>query len=338
MSSLIEDRNFLQFFEEKDKGRPYNFREFMEAETPGLDDTITTRDIAIFAKESINREIITIAEDARIGRNLLEVIPINGSTETFYKEYGFEAAIVPETGEIPLGKARHEKMHITPFKTGIRPQLSYESIADGQVPILQRNIRQAVLAMARLEDAHIMTVLNAGVPNGSTIKGTNEEDHSFAATGEAMTWDLFVQAYTSIFRENLTPTDIVIHPFQMAQLLKMTEFRQYAAEGTTPAGAVQPGFISWNPRMEARYGAGRIGTILGCNVWITNNQTVGVLLMIDKGNYAILAERQPILTESDEDIIHQMRTVAFTQRYAAGILNHDGSANITALLDDLADL
>ena len=70
---------------------------------------------------------------------------------------------------------------------------------------------------------------------------------------------------------------------------------------------------------------------MGCTVWFTNNQTAGVLLMIDKNNYAILAERQPLLTESDEDIVHQMRTVVFTQRYQAGVINNDGAANITAL-------
>lgn len=336
--STVAKMNYNSYFNEIDRRKPWNFREFIEVEQPGLDDTLTTDDLAVLAREVVNREIITVIEDARIGRNLLDVIRINGATETFYKEFGFQAAVVPQAAEIPLGKTRYEKMHITPFKVGIRPQLTYEAIADGQIPILQRNIRQAVLAMARFEDAHIMTVLNAGVPDGTIIVGTREADHSFEASSNALTWDIMVQAYTAIILENLTPTDIVIHPFQLAQILRMTEFRQYVAVGETPTSAVQPGFAIWNARTEMRYGSGKIGTILGCTVWITNTQAAGTLLMIDKNNYGILAERQPLLTESDRDIIHQMQTVAFSQRYAAGILNNDGASNITALATAMTEI
>lgn len=336
--STVAGMQYNTYFHETDRKKPWNFREFIEVEQPGLDDSITTLDLAVLAREVVNREIITVAEDARIGRALIDVIRINGATETFYKEFGFQAAVVPQGGEIPLGKTRYEKMHITPFKVGIRPQLTYEAIADGQIPILQRNIKQAVLAMARFEDAHIMTVLNAGVPDGTTIVGTREADHSFAASNNALTWDDLVRVYTAIILENLTPTDIVIHPFQLAQVLRMTEFRQYIGVGTGRAATIQPGFAIWNARTEMRYGSGKIGTILGCTVWITNTQTAGVLLMIDRMNYGILAERQPMLTESDRDIIHQMQTVAFSQRYAAGILNNDGGANITALASAMTQI
>lgn len=326
----IAERTAKNYFEDLGR-RPYDYREFIEAEQPGLDDTVTTEDLMFLMPETLNREIITLAEDARIGRNFVDVLRVNGPVESFLKEYGFAAAVVAEGAEIPLGKVRHEKLILTVFKVGVRPQLTYEAIADGKIPILQRNIKQAVLAMARFEDAHIMTVLNAGVPDGSAIVGTNESDHSFAAAATSLTWDDLVKCYTAIVREHLTPTDIIVHPYQIAQLLKMTEFRQVVAVGETPAAAVQPQFAMWNARMEARYGSGKIGTILGCQVWFTNNQTAGILLMIDKGNYAILAERQPMLTESDRDIIHQMQTVAFSQRYSAGILNNDGASNITAL-------
>jgi len=312
-------------------GRPYKFTEFMEAEVPGLDTPLTTEDLMFLMPEVLNREIITIAEDARIGRNFVDVIKINSESESFLKEYGFAAAEVPEGAEVPLGKTRYEKLHLTTMKVGIRPLLTYEAIADAKIAILQRNIMQATLAMARFEDAHIMTTLNAGVPDDSAITGTNEADHSFAASGNALTWDDLVKCYTAIFNENLSPTDIIIHPYQMAQFLKMTEYRQVIGAGTARAAAVQPQFAFWNDRMETRYGTGKIGNLLGCNVWVTRNQTAGTLLMIDRNNYAILAERRPLLVESQDDIIHQMHTAVFTQRYHAGVLNNDGAANITAL-------
>lgn len=316
-------------------GRPYKFTELMEAEVPGLDTPLTTEDLLFLMPEVLNREIITIIEDARVGRNFVDTIKINSESESFLKEYGFAASEVPEGAEVPLGKTRYEKLHLTTFKVGVRPLLTYEAIADAKIAILQRNIMQATLAMARFEDAHIMTVLNGGVPDNSAIFGTNEPDHSFAASGNALTWDDLVKCYTAIFNENLNPTDIIVHPYQMAQFLKMTEFRQTLATGTGRTAAVQPQFMMWNPRMETRYGQGRIGSILGCNVWITRNQTAGTLLMIDRNNYAILAERRPLLVESQDDIIHQMHTAVFTQRYCAGVLNNDGASNITALVTSM---
>lgn len=317
--------------------KPYNFREHMiaEAETPGLDDMLTTDDLDILMPEVINRQIITIAEAARLGRNFVDVIPISGNSVSWIKEFGFAAAEIEEGAEIPIGKTRYEKLNLTVIKTGVRPLLTYESIADANIGILQRNLRQASLAMARLEDVHIMTVLNSGVPDGSAITGTYESDHSFAASGNALVWEDLVKCYTSIIMENLSPGDIIIHPYQAAQFLQMKEFRSVVAVGATPAAEVQPQFGQWNQRMEAMYGSARIGTILGCNVWITANQTAATLLMIDRNNYGVFAERQPLMIESDRDIIHQLRTVALSQRYIAGILNNDGAANITGLASSM---
>lgn len=330
----MSDKAYKEYFMEY-AGRPYRFREFMEAEVPGMDDAITTEDLYWLMPEVLNRQIITLAEDARIGRNFVDVLKINSESESFLMEYGFSAAEVPEGGEVPVAKTRYEKLHITTFKVGVRPLLTYEAIADAKISILQRNVNQATLAMSRFEDAHIMSTLNAGVPDGSAITGTNESDHSFAAGATTLTWDDLVKAYTSIVNENLQPTDIICHPYQLAQLLKMTEFRQVIGVGTGRTATVQDQFSQWNPRMEARYGQGKIGSILGCNVWFTRNQTAGTLLMIDRNNYAILAERRPLLVESTDDIIHQMHTVVFTQRYCAGVLNNDGAANITALASSM---
>lgn len=332
MRTITHGRSHVDQIWEYDK-RPYRFREFMEVETPGLDDALTTEDLMFLMPESLNREIITLAEEARIGRNFLDVIRISSESESFLKEYGFAAAEVPEGAEVPVGKPRYEKIHLLTFKVGVRPLLTYEAIADAKIAILQRNIRQATLAMSRFEDAHIMAVLNGGVPEGSSIVGTREADHSFAATGNALSWDNLVQCYTAITMEQLSPTDIIIHPYQMAQILKMEEFRQWV--DVSAALTLTRGFQNWNPRIEAMYGNAKIGTLLGCTVWVTLNQTAGTLLMIDKNNYAILAERRPLLTESTDDIIHQMHTVVFTQRYCAGIINNDGAANVTALVTSM---
>lgn len=307
-----------------ESGQTFNWREmdFIEANTPGLDAATFTKDIKYLIPEVLNRQIITVAEARRIGRSLIEAFRINGPNESFLKEYGFQAAQVPEGGEIPVAKVSHEKMYINVFKVGVRPLLTYEAIADGQFGILERNTRQAVLAMVKWEDAHIMTVLNAGVPDGSDPVGTNELDHSFASGDTSLTWELWVQAMMSIEMENLTGTDGALHPYQASQILKLPEYRDLS------------GAASWNifPERASRVvQTGQLPPILGLNLWVTRNQTTGTILIVDRGNYGILAERQPLLVESEKDIIRQMQTVVYSQRYGAGILNNDGGANITGL-------
>ena len=187
----------------------FSWREvqFIEAQTPGLDSAVFTKDIKLLIPEVLNRQIITIAEDRRIGRNLIDVVRINGPSESWLKEFGFQAAVVPEGGEVPVAKLHHEKLYLNVFKTGVRPKLTYESIADGQFAILERHTSQSVLAMVKLEDAHVMTVLNAGVPNGSTINGTNESTHSFASGDTTLTWELWVKAMMALELENLSGSD-----------------------------------------------------------------------------------------------------------------------------------
>lgn len=309
------------------EGQKFNYREadFQEAATPGLDAATFRRDIRLLMPEVLNRQIITIAEDRRVARNLVDIIQINGPSESWLKEYGFEAAEVPEGGEVPVGKLHHEKVYINVIKTGIRPLLTYESIADGQFAILERHTRQSVLAMVKLEDAHIMTVLNNAVPNGSTIVGSNESTHTFSAAGLNLTWDLWVKAMMSIELENLQATDAVMHPYQAAQILQMQEYRDLAA------GANIGSFRITDPRSLAMVASGQLPPILGLTLWVTRNQTPGEILMIDRNNYGVLAERQPLLVEAENDIIRQMRTVVYTQRYAAGVLNTDGAAKIDSL-------
>jgi HK97 family phage major capsid protein len=306
-----------------DGDKVYNWREMLlgEAATPGLDASGFRRDFKYLIPELLNRQIITIKEDVLVGRNFVDIMQINGPTESFLKEYGFEASEVPEGTEVPVAKLRHEKLYLNVIKSGVRPRLTYELIADAQFGIMQRHIRQCAIAMAKFEDAHIMTVLNAGVPDGSAIEGTNESDHSFAATGNVLDWDLWVNAMMSIELENLNPTDAIMHPYNAAQVLKMPEFRDLTNSR----------FLILPERAEKMMATGQLPPILGIRLWVTRAQTPGEILMVDRNNYGVLAERQPLLVESDQDIVKQFKTVVFTQRFGAGILNNDGASKITGL-------
>ena len=94
----------------------------------------------------------------------------------------------------------------------------------------------------------------------------------------------------------------------------------------------------WNifpDRVNQIVATGQLPPILGKRIWVTQNQTPGEILMVDRMNYGVLAERQPLMVETDRDIIHQMQTAVFTQRYGCGIMNNDGAAKITGLSESL---
>jgi hypothetical protein len=112
-----------------------------------------------------------------------------------------------------------------------------------------------------------------------------------------------------------------MHPYNAAQVLKMPEFRDLTNSR----------FLILPDRAEKMMATGQLPPILGIKLWVTRAQTPGTILMVDRNNYGVLAERQPLLVESDQDIVKQFRTVVFTQRFGAGILNNDGASKITGL-------
>jgi HK97 family phage major capsid protein len=303
--------------------READYSDLEEFDTPGLSGAGVTQDFKFLMPEIINRQIITQIEDVIIGRNLLDVFRINGPVEVWLREYGFEATEVAQNSEVPVAKLRHDKIYVNVIKVGIRPELTYEVIADGQFDIMRRHIRQCGIAMAKYEDAHIFDVMNNGVPNGSTIVGTQESDHSFDGGG-AFNWDSLVNAYSSIQLENLNPTDLILNPYQAAEILKLKEYRD-------ASGAFQ----IFPDRVSGAITAGTLPPVLGLRIHVTRAQPAGTALMIDKNNYAALADRQPLLVEADRDVVKQLQTVVFTQRYGCGILNNDGAANITNLKTSL---
>lgn len=296
--------------------------------TPGLSGAIFTDDIDLLMGEVINRQIITIYQPEAVGRQFVPIIQVSGSVESWLKEYGFEAQRVEQGTEIPTAKLRHVKVHLEIRKWGIRALATYESITDNQFGMYERHINQAVKAMARYETKHIFTVLNAGVPDGSTIVGTKESNHTFQSPDTNLTWDLFINAYMAIKNEGYNPRKVAMHPYQASQMLKLEEYRNM----TSGHGEF---VVNVDGVIRRTMQTGQIPPILGLEITVTPYQTAGKILIIDPDNYGILAERQPLLTESDTDIVRQMRTTAMTQRGGAGIINNDGAAAITNLKTSL---
>jgi len=309
-------------------GQKFNFREanysdFQEFTQPGVSGPGTTQDFALLMPEVLNRQIYTFIQDNLITENFVPTIKINGPVETWMREYGFEATEVAQADEVPAAQLSYDRVFMQIIKVGIRPELSYELMADAQWDIMARHVMQCGLAMARYRDLHILDIYNNAVPDGKNDVGMHYSDHIIDGGG-ALNWDAIVNAYSILGLENLTATDMIMNPYQAAELLKLKEFRDSSGAFQVLSG-----------RIENTLQTGRLAPILGMNTWVSRHQPAGQVLFIDRNNYGVLGMRQPILVESDKDIVKQLNTIVFTERYGCGIMNSSGAVLVNNLKEGL---
>lgn len=294
-------------------------------------DDILTRDVArILIPEILNEQIQTKVEEARIWRNLVDVVRVRGPTFSWLEEEGFEASQVPEGAEIPIQHATWEKKHASIIKTAVRCVITREMIEDSAWDIVGRHVNQGGLAMARLEDWMIGGALNDGVPNGSAISagvggiGSQIENHRFKMgaldEGNILTWRAIAKALTVLRVENQTPNVMVIHPFQMYDLLTMEEFIGYNERA----------YLTLPTQLTAAMQTGTIGSIGGMNVVVSANQPAGQVLIFDSRSFGILAERRPVSIDRYDDYIRQMEGLALSQRFIPVAVNRDAAVMLTA--------
>lgn len=294
-------------------------------------DDILTRDVArILIPEILNEQIQTKVEEARIWRGLVDVVRVRGPTFSWLEEEGFEASQVPEGAEIPIQHATWEKKHASIIKNAVRCVITREMIEDSAWDIIGRHVNQGGLAMARLEDWMIGGALNDGVPNGLAISdgvggiGSQIESHRFKmgadTTGNPLTWRAIAKALTILRVENYTPNVMVIHPYQMYDLLTMEEF----------IGFNERAYLTLPTQLTSAMTTGTIGSIGGMRVIVSANQPAGQVLIFNSGVYGVLAERRPVSLDRYDDYIRQMEGLALSQRLIAVAIRRDAAVMLTA--------
>ena len=290
-----------------------------------LEKVLRRDDAKILLPEIIDERIQTKVEEERIGRTLVDLIPIQSDSISWLEETGFNAEIVPEGAEVPIAHATWEKFFVSVLKIGVRPVLTKEMIEDAQWPVLRRNLDQAARAMAKKEDELIMDALNAGVPNGIAISdgvggiGTVIHNHRISmgpnTANNPLTNRSIAKGRTVLREENYTPDVLLCNPTQMYELMLMEEF----IGGNSPAYQVLPEWI------KSSMVNGTIGTVFGMKVVVSSNQPAGQVLMFDTDVYAALFERRPVTTNEYTDVVRELQGIVLTQRMMPAVLRRDAA-------------
>lgn len=291
-----------------------------------IDGILTRDDARALIPEVLDEVIQTYVQAARVGRQLVQVQRVSGGSPSFFREKGFEAEFVKETSAFPIKHPEWEKFTIDIHKFGVQVVMSREMKEDSRWDLMARSIFQASLAMARKEDAMIIQCLNDGVPNNSAITttgvkgvggfGTKVKNHRYAMgsaeTSNPLTFRAIAKGYTALAIEGFTPDVMLVHPFQMYDLMTM--------EGDF-LGANERAYLAIPEQLQTAMRTGFIGSVMGVRVYQSNSQPAGQILMFDSKQYSVWAERSGVGIEDFKDVTHQMDGVVVSQRaFPAAIL------------------
>lgn len=305
-----------------------------------LDGILSRDDARALIPEVIDEQIHTYIQPKRVGRSLVTIMKVTEGNPAFFRETGFEASFVSEAGEIPIAHAEWKKFTVEIKKIGVRCVITREMKEDARWDMMRRAILQAGLAMARKEDLMIITCLNDGVPNNLAIDGDGVggfghqvPNHRYkmgsAASGNLLTFRAIAKAYTALAIEGIAPDTMLIHPFQMYDLLTM--------EGDF-IGATEKAYLTLPEALKSSMTNGTIGTIMGMRVVQSHNQTPGQCVLFDSAQYAVLAEKAPVGIDEYEDYIHQLSGIVLSQRCYPAAIMRDAAVMLTAGREKLLTL
>jgi len=286
--------------------------------------------------EVINENILTVAEENRVARTLCQQMTIDTDSITWLKERGFEAVQVEEGSEIPARQGTYEKFTLVMQKIAVRPHITNEMIEDSRWDIVRRNLDMATLAMARLEDRITMNAMIKGVPNGQAMSngiggiGENVSNHYIQMgdleTGNPLTWKAIALGIALLRLEHYTPDTLLIHPYQMVDLL--------TGEGDF-IGANERAYLTLPERIRNSMQNGVVGSIGGMQVVVSANMTPGYALMFDSKQYAVFVERRPLTIDNYDDVLRDAQGIVLTQRFAAAAINRDAGVLLYGGKEDL---
>lgn len=274
--------------------------------------------------EIINEQILTVAEENRIARNLCSYIKTETDSMTWLKERGFEAMQIEEGSEIEARKGTYEKFTLVVKKIGVRPVVTNEMVEDSRWDIIRRNLDMATMAMTRLEDKIVLNSMIMGVPNGIAITagvggiGEQVSNHYVPmgdlATGNTLNWKSIALGLAILRREFVTPDTMLIHPNQMVDLM--------TGEGDF-IGANERAYMTLPEHIRTSMMNGTIGNIGGMNVIVSSNMTPGYSLMFDSSQYSVFLERRPLSIDNYDDVLRDMQGIVMTQRFTSAAVNRE---------------
>ena len=236
-----------------------------------------------------------------IGREIAVVIAQDTPSIKIPRAKLNKAYEVPEGAEIPVGTEDYDSITLTPKKYGVRPLISREMVEDAEWDVIEYQLAEAGRAMADLETEKIVSQMISDAGNSVA-----------AATSGTLAYGDVVNILKECLIDNLVPDILVIHPSELADLLKDTAIQKSMEWG---GPAVAP--------------TGKVATLLGMRVLVSTKVTSGTALVVDSKHAGVLFIRRDITAEDYEDPVKDLAGVSVTARWAYSTLRAEAVGKIT---------
>jgi HK97 family phage major capsid protein len=256
------------------------------------------------ASQATAKVLDTVWEAAKpqlIGRELAVVIAQDAPLIKVPRAKISKAFEVAEGAEIPVGTEDYDSVTLTPKKYGVRPLISREMVEDTEWDVIEYQLAEAGRAMADLETETIIAQMISDAGNSIA-----------AGTGGTLAYSDVVNIIKECLIDSYTPDAIVIHPSELADLLKDSAIQKAMEWG---GEAVAP--------------SGQIARLLGMRVLVSTKVTSGTALVVDSKHAGVLFIRRDITAEDYEDPVKDLAGVAITSRWAYTTLRTEAIGKVT---------
>jgi hypothetical protein len=289
-------------------------------------DAFTWYDSGAIGYPALHKKIIELTMPALVVKRLLPEFPlVAGKTATFVKQSGSRSATISEVAEgaeVPMDFTPYTTVTCTPYKKGLRERVTRENIEDLYIPVIEDQLRRLARRMAYTIDSDCMTVITAGAGSSgtATTKSLGATGTEFTITGGLGTKDILA-ASALIESKNFIADSILMNPINARDVKYLPMFSL----------ALQYG--------EPVIQTGRIGTIWGLGVYVSNVVPVGKAYILStgpnlSGSYApmgFFVIKRPLLSDVEIKKEFDSVDVTLTTRYAPVVLNGDAIVEIKGL-------
>lgn len=268
-------------------------------ETLRLLETATTAydNYSVLVPEVIAERIYEAAYPHLVSRQLLDLITFTGSTYTLQKatKDSVKAFIISEAAQILPTTERYTEETVTPEKYGIRVELTTEMIEDARINIFPRHVRLCGEQLAKFENSQLMSVITT---NGTSYTGATP-----------VTLLQILEMMTQINTNDWDADTIVMHPYQMRELMKTDEWKDSMGHYQASSAFVENAL------------RGQVSNLWGAlDILVSSEMTAGTLVMMDRKVAGIIAQNRAFTAKRYEDVQRDAQGYLVTQRLKAHVI------------------
>lgn len=320
-------------------------------------ETLTSTDTVTLIPRVIEGQLREAAEPEYLATKFMNVINVEGgNNSTVY--------VVPIVGEVTahevaedgrynedtveFGTLENAQLEVRVKKIGLKIRITEEAISDSSWDILGINIRKMGTAMARYKEEwcfnsfsnHGTVVFDNDLRTQMPTAGTTgrAEDGSY---NDTMTIEDFLDLVLAMMANDMTPTDIIMHPLAWVVFARNSmignglTYGAFGAQQMHPWGATQgtPGFAGLQadegPQkliMTPDQVQGRLpmGLAVSFSPFVHFDKTAKKFDMycLDRSSVGVIVQKEALTTDNWSDPERDTRMLKVKERYGVGILNN----------------